>query len=85
MLELLTTPETWFALVSLTALELILGIDFPKGYLYLPIGFALAVELLNIRVEKAEAVRAERLGVLDPEPDREPRTEPEPDPASLIH
>ena len=66
MLEWITDPSAWVALATLTALEIVLGIDniifnsilsgkLPenqraKGYIYFAMGFSVFVEMLNLRI-----------------------------------
>ena len=61
MIELLSDPQAWIACATLTALELVLGIDniifimvdkLPKGHVCLGMAFSLGVETLNIRPRK---------------------------------
>ncbi len=69
MFEWIFLPEAWLALVTLTALEIVLGIDMhiPKGYIYFAMGFSVAVEMLNIRMRKRRTapVQLHRQGPVD--------------------
>lgn len=51
----MTSPEGWMALVTLTAMKVVLGIDnmvFHKGYVYFAMAFSVFVEALNIRMKR---------------------------------
>ena len=50
-MEWLTNPETWIALVTLTALEIVLGIDN-----------IIFISILAGRLPKAQQARARRVG-----------------------
>jgi predicted tellurium resistance membrane protein TerC len=52
MIELLTSPEAWAALVTLTALEIVLGIDN-----------VIFISVLVSRVSKSQAKRARQIGL----------------------
>jgi len=53
-MELLYSPEAWIALVTLTLLEIILGVDIPKGYIYFAMAFSVFVEILNMKLHKRQ-------------------------------
>lgn len=58
-MEWLTDPQVWLALVTLTALEIVLGIDMhiPKGYIYFAMAFSVMVEMLNLRMRRGTPVK----------------------------
>ena len=53
MMELLTSPEAWFALLTLTALEIVLGIDN-----------VIFISVIVSRIPPAQAKRARQIGLL---------------------
>ncbi|HSB21262.1 MAG TPA: hypothetical protein VLD85_14740 [Anaeromyxobacteraceae bacterium] len=67
MRELLVDPGAWVSLVTLAAMEIVLGIDnigvmlvaeatgrhIERGYIYFAMAFSFAVELLNIRAHRS--------------------------------
>ena len=53
MMELLTSPEAWVALLTLTALEIVLGIDN-----------VIFISVIVSRIPPAQAKRARQIGLL---------------------
>src|SRR5207247_10292059 len=53
MMELLTSPEAWAALLTLTALEIVLGIDN-----------VIFISVIVSRIPPAQAKRARQIGLL---------------------
>ena len=53
MMELLTSPEAWFALLTLTALEIVLGIDN-----------VIFISVIVSRIPAEQAKRARQIGLL---------------------
>jgi predicted tellurium resistance membrane protein TerC len=53
MMELITSPEAWFALLTLTALEIVLGIDN-----------VIFISVIVSRIPAAQAKRARQIGLL---------------------
>src|SRR5437879_12399145 len=53
MMELLTSPEAWVALLTLTALEIVLGIDN-----------VIFISVIVSRIPPAQARRARQIGLL---------------------
>ena len=54
-MEWMTSAEGWIALLTLTLLEIVLGIDnivfiSMKGYIYFAMAFSVFVEMINLRV-----------------------------------
>jgi predicted tellurium resistance membrane protein TerC len=62
-MELLSDPHAWIAFLTLTALELVLGIDniiFVSIRVYFAMAFSICVEMLNLRVRKRPPKRVPR-------------------------
>ena len=48
----LTDPQIWISLFTLTALEIVLGID---NIIFISMAFAFGVEMLNLKLRKKQA------------------------------
>lgn len=53
-MEILLDPKTWASFLTLTALEIVLGID---NLLFITIAFSVFVEALNLRAAKRRRAR----------------------------